>query len=570
MAKVARRYLPVVATLAALVLIIALVPSVSDSRPPVRPLASGAGAGLGAGSEASPSNTTGASSALGAGPAVPASSSPSVAGGPGAQLDAGSPARGSQSPSQSPSGVARSGVACGTGVRQVTWSHYAPLCVPAFTATNGGATWRGVTGSTITVTYRLSQSGEAAAVNAAAQGAFPSQQQVLSDLQTYVNFFNTKFELYGRHVDIKTFAGQGDWVAELQNQNLGAAQADAVTAHDKGAFADISQAIDVSTEPYVQDLAAEGVISVGGVVASQPFLERNAPYVYTVIPTITDLGNFEGSLLCQRMAGLPAVFAGDPLLKSTTRVFGIINPENPDYAVSGATVEKDLRGCGSRVAKHITYALDIPTLSTQDTSIIAQMKAAGVTTVVCGICDDVSPLFLTRAADAQGFHPEWVTIDDGDQYGQLYSQSQYRHAVGPGEATPVPSTTEAYKVFRLANPNGQPAELSRLGVAYAVALQLFDGLQAAGPELTPTTFERGEFSLPPSLTGGDLGPWQFGAGVFSPQAGLPVGWYDPNAVSPINGQRGSWRSCAGDDGAFHSWVPPSAFGPVHTQLRCFG
>ena len=214
------------------------------------------------------------------------------------------------------------------------------------------------------------------AVNAAAQGSFPTQQQFLADLQTYVNYFNSQFELYGRHVVIKPFTGQGDWVQELQDQDLGAAQADAVTAYDAGAFGDISQAIDVSTGPYVQDLAAEHVVSVGGVVASQPFLQRNAPYAYTVIPTIDDLGNFEGNFLCDRMAGLPATFAGDALMKNATRVFGVINPETPDYAISGNMIVGDLQSCGGRVAKHITYALDISTLATQDTSIIAQMKAA--------------------------------------------------------------------------------------------------------------------------------------------------------------------------------------------------
>ena len=466
--------------------------------------------------------------------------------------------------------VAVSGVTCTPGARQVPWSDYGPLCVPAFHGNNGGATSHGVTPTTITVTYRLSNSGEAAAVNAAAQGAFPSQQAVLSDLLTYIGYFNKQFELYGRQVVVKQFTGQGDWVEELQDQDLQAAQADAVTAYGDGAFADISQAIDVSTEPYAQDLAAEHVISIGGVVASQTFLQENAPYVYTVVPTLTDLGNFEGSLVCDRMAGLPAQFAGDPSLQGKTRVFGIINPENPDYQSTGQIVQNDLQACGAPVAKHITYSINVPTLATQDTSIIAQMKAAGVTTIICGICDDISQLFLTEAASAQDYHPELVTTDDGDGYGQLYAQDVYKSALGPGEGLGTISASEAYKVFKLADPGGTPAETSRLAAVYGVALQLFDSLQAAGPDLTPSSFEAAEFGLPGSLPGGDLGTWQFGSNVFSPQANYPLAWYDPGATSTLNGAKGAWQTCSGSDGAFRPWLPSSAYGPSRTQLHCFG
>src|SRR5262245_9571737 len=49
-----------------------------------------------------------------------------------------------------------SGVQCGPGVRQVSWSKYSALCVPAFHGNNGGATAYGVSPTTITVTYRIS------------------------------------------------------------------------------------------------------------------------------------------------------------------------------------------------------------------------------------------------------------------------------------------------------------------------------------------------------------------------------------------------------------------------------
>jgi hypothetical protein len=558
LAKLTRRCAPFLGVLAAVGLVLAFVPGANPT---------GAALGSrGARGKAAAGSSTGSAAQAGT-----STTQAGVGGGAGGSVAGAEGTAGATAASgYAADGVAVSGVKCEPGVRQVTWSHYAPSCVPAWHGNNGGATSHGVTGSTITVTYRMSNSGEAAAVNAAAQGAFPSQQEVLTDIEAYANYFNTQFELYGRKVVIVPFTGQGDWVEELQDQDLQAAQADAVTAYDDGAFADISQAIDVTTEPYAQDLAQEHVVSIGGVVSSQPFLQTNAPYVYTVIPTLNDLGDFEGSLICQRMAGLPAIFAGDAQAQSQNRVFGIISPDTPDYQVGASIVENDLKSCGADVGKEVTYQLDITTLANQDTDIVAEMKAAGVTTVVCAICDDISPEFLTRAADSQDYHPEWVDVDDGDEYGQIYSQDQWEHTLGPGVSTPVPSTTEAYKVFELADPGGKPAETTRLDIDYLATMQLFDALQAAGPDLTPQTFEQAMFSLPSSLPGGDSGTWQFGPNVFSPQADYPLAFYDPNASSPLNNRAGSWQSCTGSDGDFRNWLPAAGYGPAHTQLNCFG
>ena len=453
----------------------------------------------------------------------------------------------------------------------MTWSHYAAPCVPAFHGGNGGSTALGVTATTITVSARISNSGESAAVEASAQGAFPTQQEYLHDLQTYITYFNSQFQLYGRHVVLKVFQGQGDWLQEYQGQDLGGAQADAATAHDMGAFADATTGIDATTPVYAADLADTHVISIGGVVASQSFLEQYAPYIWTALGTVTDVADFDGAMICQRMAGLPAAFAGDAATRMQKRVFGIINPENPDYSQAGDMIQNDIRGCGGTVGKRVNYALDISTLETQDVSAVAQMKAAGVTTVVC-LCDNVSPIFLTHAADQQQYHPEWISLNAGDQYEQLRAQDQWAHALSPGGKTLDPRTTEAYHVYKLADPNGEPAELTRLSLAYGVAMQLFNGLQVAGPHLTPATFEQAEFSLPSSQPGGDLGPWTYGRNAFSPLAATRIGWYNPNTQSPLDNKPGSWQSCGGADGGYHPirTYDPAAYGRAHTQLNCFG
>jgi hypothetical protein len=164
------------------------------------------------------------------------------------------------------SGVAITGVRCGPGVRQFGWSRYAPPCVPAFHGNNGGATAPGVTATTITLTYALANTAQQQAIDSLAGAANFHQRAYVADLETYIRFFNTQFELYGRHVVLKPFQAQGDYIAEDQGQDLGAAQADAVTAKDLGAFGDVTFSLTAS-EFYEQDLAATCGVHFAEVVA---------------------------------------------------------------------------------------------------------------------------------------------------------------------------------------------------------------------------------------------------------------------------------------------------------------
>src|SRR5206468_4561309 len=93
----------------------------------------------------------------------------------------------------STSGIARSGVHCGPGKKQVTWSVYAPPCVAKYNGSNGGATTRGVTGSTITLSYRVTHSADDAAISAATGSAAPpTDSTYVADLNTYINYFNSQ------------------------------------------------------------------------------------------------------------------------------------------------------------------------------------------------------------------------------------------------------------------------------------------------------------------------------------------------------------------------------------------
>lgn len=559
MTRAVRRYAPGAALVVLLATTIALVPPKHDT------LAETSARGFTPAAGVAP----GDSSALGAEPGVTAGANGQGPGTPGVTDGPDGGQTGDGGPGSAAGGVARSGVKCTGGARQVPWSRYAPSCAPVFQGDNGGTTAPGVDKDTVTISYRLGNSTSTSALQAAAGSAAGSlggdQPQMVADLNTYIALFNKNFELYGREVVLKPYEGAGDFLQEFQGKNAAGAQADAATAKDMGAFADMSTI--TQTQLYAEALASQRIVSFGAIYLSQKWFDQHAPYAYSWFPTGDRIAGFMGNTACQRMAGLPAAFAGDPILQGQTRVFGIINPENAEYKHPGDVVAAKLAACGQKVAARASYALDISTMAPQLTNAMAQMNAAHVTTVLC-MCDEFSPIYTTQAADNQRYRPEWFTLWWPDPWGRLASQDQWTHALSAGGATAKISQTEAYQAYLLSNPAGPPSGDYSYPLAYQQVLQLFNALQAAGPNLNPVNMANGWFRLPPSAPGGDIGPWTFGPGVYTPKSAFQLGWWSENAPSGLDGEAGSWQNCSG--GTWFPYDDPGSLAPKGTQPSCFG
>lgn len=554
LAKVGRRYVPAAIGLAILAAVVTLVPTV----PP--PGAYGVPSLAASGPASRANSGTGGSTA-------------STAGGPasaGASSDAGS-AVGTSGPGGSPGGQITSGTAapagCAGGSRQFSWSAYAPPCAPASQAGNGGTTAHGVTATTITLTFREPNSTEQAGVNAFAGTANINVAAFIADMNTYINFFNSQFQLNGRKVVLKPYQGQGDYLQETGGQGLAGAQADAVTAHDLGGFADVTFPLFTSTY-YLQDLAQEHVIGTGGLGLPDSWFEQYAPYEYSYVPTGTAGANGFAHAVCTRMWHLPAAFAGDAALRTKTRVLGLITPDNPNYIEVGHELESTLQTvCGASVARYATYSEgNVSQYETQADSMMAQMRAHGVTTVICG-CDPLFPILVSQAASQQAYSPEWISTGWGDPITRDYAQSEWSHALSNEAAYLPQAQTEAYHAFQLASPRMQPRE-QYFEVAYYMLLTVFDGLQNAGAGLTPVTFAQGMFAMPKTPLGQD-GVWSGGRNAFSlANVTTQIGWWDPNATSNFDGEKGAWQNC--DGGRWFVIKDNGGWGPQGTQFHCFG
>lgn len=527
-ADVASRYVPVMAGVLAFIMLIVVVPDSSDSSL----------SGAAVGNDASLGSFD--SDGSGSGASNDPSRSGSKTGGSGSKGSTGSSGSGSGPPGVG-NGESVSGVDCGSGVRQVTWSPYAPLCQSKWSGNNGGATAHGVTASTITLVLRNPTDWD----SAAEATGLPTFEEIVRDTEVLVDFFNREFELYGRKVVVKTFNGRGSFFAEGANKGQAAASADAQTAYDLGAFVD---GFPITTGSYSDAEAARGIISFapGNSLAAY---RANAPYMYGVPlgPVAEIQGAGVAAVACQRMARMKAVFAGDPLYQSATRKFAVLEPEQPEYAGGGAIVVRALKGCGAP-AELYRYNADVTLEAQQADSITARMMADGVTTVLM-LTDPLMSQFMTRSATQRNYRPEWVFTVFPQQLARQADASQLANSIdiSPWHATTgSPDKRLCAQIYKLADPGGSPESgPAGLDASCSLLLALYSGLQQAGPELTPQSFNQGWFNLPGSTTSSDFGRWSFGPDQWSPVASMSVLHWKANDRSSYDGGMGQWVPCRG-------------------------
>lgn len=492
---VLRGYSPLVGLVVILAMLVAFVPSKS----PRAILGGGAGSGAGSGSAAGPSGSAGEGTA--------------------------------------PAGAAK-GSACEGGARQ-TVEPYSPPCL-TFSGDNGGATSKGVTAKEVGVAYREGNLPSLFAVAgkvAKRANIQDSPEDVRRTIEAYFDYFNQKFELYGRKAKVSFYKGVGDQLSEFFGAGAEAAGADALkVGQEMKAFADLS----VLTAPYAEALVRQKVVAIPPIHMSQQWYDRQAPYAWGVFVDCTRLADTIVDYGMKRGLGKPAAFAGDPELRTKPRTLGVIAPEQPWYQECLNGAEQKLNKAGFKFTHRINYRLDFSRLATDAPGMIAQMKAKGVTTVVCA-CDPILPIFLTGQATQQGYKPEWfvaaTALTDVDLLGQIYDQEQWSHAGGVsflGDIYQGPKA-ESYRAYKAVRKD-EPAFIH--DVLYYPVLLFFLGLHMAGPNLTPESFRDGLFNYPATL--GETGTWSFGPGDYTATDDAREIYFDPDAVSPFNNAKGRY------------------------------
>jgi hypothetical protein len=453
--------------------------------------------------------------------------------------------------------TAVNGTVCGPDVRQFDFTPYAPACVAKFEGDNGGATAKGVTADEISVVYRQTDDGDAIAPNIGA----PTAAQLTADATVLAAYFNTQYELYGRSVVIKTFEGGGSFLVEAAGGGQDGANADAQALVDMGTFATGGDEVG----SFADALASHEIVHMS-VPRNLSTFTDTAPFRYQALGPVIDHAAYGiADLICQRMADLPAIFAGDDATKSTTRKFAVIHQEQGQDAALLISHAKEV--CGVDV-ESIKYIIGPATYAAQTSQIATRLKADGITTVVM-FTDPLFGTSFTTAAVAQQYTPEWLLAAFNSNFWPRQADPKAVEsliAVYPWQPqNQPPQESGCYKIYKQQSPDTEPATGYNIEAMCAHYFQFFGALQAAGPNLTPATFATGWFAQAESVEAGPYGQWSFGKEMFSPDSTFILQTWKAGVTNPFDGGVGQYVACDEDPN-----IPYLKVDIGSGQLKCFG
>lgn len=549
------RYKAVVATIAALVLLIVFLPG-RDRKPstqgvsagPAAPATAGPATGQApaspvVGSAPTPGQPVGPAAAGGApGPAsAPSAAVPAQQGTSSpAQAAGASEEAGASEPTSNPPLPASFGSDCDPATGRVKIpSKYAPECVEPFLGDNGGSTYQGVTGEKIVIAvYRVQNNPAVTAVFSAA-GASDSQENVEADFKDYLEYFQKHYETYGRSVELVYVDASGP------PENETAAKADALkVATEIKAFASLfDPSINAGgSYAYVDELVARGVPCIFCTYAqpTDDYLTW-APYVWPPTMTYHQSADLVAEYIGKRLWGKKAKWAGDPLYLTRDRTLGLVEYDNAagDFSFGPDYYREALARWGARLDEAVIYPFDIARAQEQSRTMTAKLKAKEITTIIW-YADPITLTFMSQEATRQNYRPEWlitgVGLTDTSFFARLFDTTQWAHAYGLGWS-PARAPQEIGDAYRLhVWHHGRPPQSSIYGLPYAGLFFVYTGLHGAGPVLNPTTYRDGMFRYPRSgggittlsISWGRHGLWPYDD--YAANEDVVEIWWDANAV----------------------------------------
>lgn len=450
--------------------------------------------------------------------------------------------------------------------RQVE-SLYAAPCAPAWQGDNGGATYKGVTGTEVRIGVVLDTltqdglnlgSGEGPAISNEPQ---PDESAAYRTWRVYQRYFNQNFQLWGRQVRFFVYTAPSGSPEEQR-----AAVQDLDEEHH--VFAIQSFAAHATGEGARRKLAGEGGLNWSG-----DFYARNQPYLAAWWMDGTRLMTITAEYLCKRMMGHRAEFAGDPSIASKPRKLGLVTETHGIGEGAGYELPRLVKQrCGADMVVH-SYSGSENADSSYATA-VSSFRLNDVTTVVA----DAEGFYLSpflSSASAQGYYPEWFIpgtwANDQPEVAALlqYNRAQWSHAFGISGWTMQQhwEQRDHHRAYRSVDPDNNPASS---GDRFASLLQLVNGIQMAGPTLTPQTWRDGLDKM--GVRSGP--PWAI-TGGFSPTDHTYVDdvneiWWDDSAPNPaLENSPGTYRyvECGRRIGL--GSIPdttPRAFDPAGTCL----
>lgn len=545
----ARRYAPFLILAGVQVLLVATVPSIGGPTRNASEVAAGPGATTAEDDNVDPGaqETTEASAAVdGATTGVTTAATGTAAGSAARVTGPPVPRLGSGSGGSAKGHFTNDRSKCAKdGLRQQDVTITSPPCVPRWEGDNGGATYRGVSPTTVNVIHYRPKSNEQVDAILRTQGLAATPEEEAKARDAFAKFFDKHYEFYGRKIN---------WIAVQGNCEI--------TPPATACFRNEAKLLNAQHKPFAvfwttatvqgelfEQWTSMGVVNIGGWHFHNDFVTSNRPYHWDVFMDGTRTTRNLAEYWCKKLQGKNAVHS--PSHEGTRRKLGIVT-QDYQYTKKNATdLVALLRGgmCGSAVdvANPVYTPSDIS--KAQETAFTAMktLKDDLVTTVTF-LSDPIGPRFFTQSATGQGWYPEHLLSGGGlidyDLLARLYDESQWRNAFGPGHlAEPIPLGES--DAWRAAGDVGVSGIYSGANLLFAYMHLAVLQVQMAGPELNPLNVEKGILVLPPG------GGWErtknpasvlvkFGPNDYTAIEDSRDTWWDPNATSKIDGGRGAY------------------------------
>lgn len=426
------------------------------------------------------------------------------------------------------------GLCFGDPPRQ-TESLYSADCKPAFVGDNGGATYRNVSADEIRIGMwaTLSMPEERGPVSAEPQ---PSESGATRTWRVFQQYFNARYETYDRRIQLVAI--------DIPDRSPpGQRAAAAATDEEQGVFASI-----LGDRTFCDEYARRELLCMNINPLPERIYEDQAPHLWGHQMSAGRNDQLASEYVCKRLVGKPAAYAGTPDLQAAQRRIGLLFEVEPGRSgrpsADLATAIEET--CGHRVAAAFDVTADLARGPGEVATAMAQMRSKGITTIVLA-SELITAIVAMQQADQSAYEPEWVQFGtyglDLNNIAPLMSPTQTDQLFGlSGWEIPRPvAETECVRAYRTIDPNNNPDGGFCIIFWWALE-QTMAGIQEAGPNLTPSTFEEGLFRHgkryrpePWAIQGG------YAPGDRSYVDKMGEIWWDGDATDPQAGGGGAYR-----------------------------
>ena len=365
----------------------------------------------------------------------------------------------------------------------------APPCISSYDGPAATATYPGVTATQIKVAVPDGQGHE----------------------QEWAKYLNDHFEFYGRQIVLQDFGNPEDSDNPEEKMKL---KADDIA--NKKYFASLQTADYGGAESiFYNELARRGVVSISQRpdLRTEADYQRYAPYEWNFLPGIdTDERAMAATACAQFPPGhAPAVYAGPG-----PRKFGIAYAQynyGPTPKPDLSALTAGLARCGITVSDADTvgvqyvdktqasgYQQNGPNAVASAQAAARQLRLDGVTSVLM-LTHAAGTEDMMVSADNLGWQPEWIVsyhfYNTEWPLNALPPQDQWSHVAGvdfKNQLVPA-QDNQWYAAVEEENPGYNwmyaPGEYIQGEYMWEELLLLASGIQMAGPDLTPASFEKG-------------------------------------------------------------------------------